>query len=545
MWFQQHCFSDDDLFINPLVSPGGCKVDTKWIHMECLRKWHKTGNESDICSVTSVMASCSVCKSSYKSSVPLPDGSSANIFNSTLPPPYVSFLVVTKHEMAKQLFNTRFQLSFATVMKPDGKNSNRDLSIGRSSTSDMVLDYRTVSAHHAQVRFHDGQFQFVDAQSSNGSFLYLRKPVQLDVNTTTNLRLGRSLLSLKVTRNKWRSQLISSMSRKLSRSFSADSSRTKEATAADNHAPGNDSFDEEDALHRVKPNTEEHFMLIQNLARPSTTIAAQSPSHASNQKQYDATTGFFKSESGDALDGGALEEALASAGNNSDDAFNSSSNGTEDIGNRECQSNGEGALGGGRQQEGSSPLNGDDGAAVIATGGGDGGGAAAAAVATTTTTANNTFMQSETILPAPGFERRDTLLLPPDQELLMSFQQNDEVEEVETTFVIHPEREARAEDEEIGEEDMGDSASSLDASNSNNSSDMVESLNRQGSPHEVMRQLSRRSTVNMPTPKGQPSWDDVHDVHENVGDGAEEKRSANEVHGEEEFKGDDEEKAIV
>ena len=219
------CFQSTDTKENPLVSPCMCKGDTKYIHVECLRRWHKTGNESEICAVTSVLASCSVCKATYKTSLSLPDGSRANIFNSSLPPPYVSFLVVTKHEMAKQLFNTRFQLSFSSVLKADGKNSSRDLCIGRSSTSDMVLDYRTVSAHHAQVRFKNGKFQFVDAGSSNGSYLYLRKPVELAANTTTNLRLGRSLLSLKVTQNKWGKKMFSNMSRKFSRSFSEKNER--------------------------------------------------------------------------------------------------------------------------------------------------------------------------------------------------------------------------------------------------------------------------------------------------------------------------------
>ena len=84
--------------------------------------------------------------------------------------------MVTKHEMAKQLFNTRFQLSFSTVLKRDGQNSSRGLVIGRSSSSDMVLNYRTVSARHAEVQFKNGRFVFHDSGSSNGSYLYLRKP---------------------------------------------------------------------------------------------------------------------------------------------------------------------------------------------------------------------------------------------------------------------------------------------------------------------------------------------------------------------------------
>ena len=126
--------------------------------------------------------------------------------------------------------------------------------------------------------------------------------MQLAMNTTTNLRLGRSLLSLKVTRNKWRSHLISSMSQKLSRSFSSDLKQptveNMQAHAGLSKEDGGGSFFEEDNFQHIKPNTDEHFMLIQSLARP-THLAGQSPSHASNQKTYDAVTGFFKSDSGE------------------------------------------------------------------------------------------------------------------------------------------------------------------------------------------------------------------------------------------------------
>jgi pSer/pThr/pTyr-binding forkhead associated (FHA) protein len=71
--------------------------------------------------------------------------------------------------MAQRLFNTRFQLSFSTLMRPDGNNSTRSLFLGRSSLSDMVLDYRTVSASHATIKFKSGEFVFTDVGSSNGS----------------------------------------------------------------------------------------------------------------------------------------------------------------------------------------------------------------------------------------------------------------------------------------------------------------------------------------------------------------------------------------
>ena len=111
--------------------------------------------------LSSVDATCSVCKSTFKSDFKLKDGRHVKLFKSSLEPPYVSLLVATKHEMAQRLFNTRFQLSFSTLLKPDGRNATRPLLLGRSSGSDMVLDYRTVSARHAAIRFKNGEFIFL------------------------------------------------------------------------------------------------------------------------------------------------------------------------------------------------------------------------------------------------------------------------------------------------------------------------------------------------------------------------------------------------
>jgi len=140
--------------------------------------------------------------------------------------------------MAQRLFNTRFQLSFSTIMKPDGRNATRPLLLGRSSGSDMVLDYRTVSARHATIRFKNGEFIFTDAASSNGSYLYLRRPVELTPSQPVQFRLGRSMISMKVV-NKWNRRLLRAVRR------SGNSSTTNVATSGhgDDHSVGSNEED--------------------------------------------------------------------------------------------------------------------------------------------------------------------------------------------------------------------------------------------------------------------------------------------------------------
>lgn len=201
------CFEEEDSEDNPMITPCKCSGDTKFVHVECLRKWHTAEADNQICFLSSVDATCSVCKSTFKSDFKLKDGRQVKLFKSSLEPPYVSLLVATKHEMAQRLFNTRFQLSFSTLIKPDGRNATRPLLLGRSSASDMVLDYRTVSARHAAIRFKNGEFIFTDAGSSNGSYLYLRRPLELSPSQPVQFRLGRSMISMKVV-NKWNRRLL-------------------------------------------------------------------------------------------------------------------------------------------------------------------------------------------------------------------------------------------------------------------------------------------------------------------------------------------------
>jgi len=206
------CFDDENSTDNPLITPCKCRGDTRYVHVNCLRKWHTAEADNQICFLSSVDATCSVCKSTFKSDFKLKDGRLVKLFKSSLEPPYVSLLVATKHEMAQRLYNTRFQLSFNTILKADGKNATRPLQLGRSSGSDMVLDYRTVSARHATVRFKNGQFIFTDAASSNGSYLYLRRPVELTPSQPVQFRLGRSMISMKVV-NKWNRRLLRAVRR--------------------------------------------------------------------------------------------------------------------------------------------------------------------------------------------------------------------------------------------------------------------------------------------------------------------------------------------
>jgi len=143
------------------IAPCRCNGDTKFVLVDCLCKWHTAETYSQVCLPSSVDATCSVCKSAFKSDFKLKDGRCLKLLKSSLEAPHVS-LITTKHETAQRLFNTRFQLSFSTLLKPDGHNGTRPL------LPWMVTPL--VRIFFTSIRFKIPEFIFMDPNLPNASY---------------------------------------------------------------------------------------------------------------------------------------------------------------------------------------------------------------------------------------------------------------------------------------------------------------------------------------------------------------------------------------
>lgn len=194
------CYDATDTPDNPLVAPCDCKGDTRFVHMQCLQKWYSSSTSSKAhvvrISATGTTA-CKVCGAPYKTTVRLPDGRKTHLLESVPDGAYISLIVVTRHDTAPTLFNTKFRLSFSRRQEFTQEDVT-SLTIGRSSSCDVVLDYRTVSTNHARIYTQGDDFYLVDLNSSNGTMMYIRTPVELPYGRTTRLRVGRSTVAVTV-----------------------------------------------------------------------------------------------------------------------------------------------------------------------------------------------------------------------------------------------------------------------------------------------------------------------------------------------------------
>lgn len=127
--------------------------------------------------------------------------------------PFISFVVVTRHDNVS-LFNTKFRMNFGKLNNELDEVFDDRLVIGRSSGSNMVLDYRTVSQTHVDISYDKGQFFIEDNGSSNGTMVYLQAPISLSYFQPIRIRMGRTTVELEAKR-KWTATFRELMQRRL------------------------------------------------------------------------------------------------------------------------------------------------------------------------------------------------------------------------------------------------------------------------------------------------------------------------------------------
>lgn len=215
------CYENHDTIEDPLVAPCDCKGDTRYVHVQCLQKWYHSSTHSAHSQVIRTTGSgataCKICGSAYKTVFRNHEGVKLSLLEVDTRGPYLSFVVVTRHDTSPGLFNTKFRLNFtpradvpAHMAHLMDNHETSEITIGRSSACNMVLDYRTVSTTHAKASLKEGKFYMQDLKSSNGTMVFLQNPIKLPFNKTVTLRMGRTTLSLQAKRS-WSAALQGSL----------------------------------------------------------------------------------------------------------------------------------------------------------------------------------------------------------------------------------------------------------------------------------------------------------------------------------------------
>ena len=130
------CYESHDIATDQLVAPCDCKGDTRYLHVQCLQKWYQSsvcGPRAQVIRTTGNGApACKICGAAYKTVFRNTDGRKVSLLENDTNGPYISMVVVTKHDTSPSLFNTKFRLNFGVpVNGPDTADPPGSLSIGR------------------------------------------------------------------------------------------------------------------------------------------------------------------------------------------------------------------------------------------------------------------------------------------------------------------------------------------------------------------------------------------------------------------------------
>lgn len=213
------CYESTDNKEDPMVAPCDCKGDTRYLHVQCLQKWYQLSVASNQLQVIRTAGNgapaCKICGGAYKTTFRDASGRRLSLLEMDSSVPYLSLIVVTKHDTNPTLFNTKFRLNFGRSQmsrRTEPHNTLTSLTIGRSSQCNMILDYRTVSTNHAKISYENDEFLLQDRASSNGTMVYVREPVPLPYGRNARFRMGRCTLNVQAKRS-WLASVRGSINR--------------------------------------------------------------------------------------------------------------------------------------------------------------------------------------------------------------------------------------------------------------------------------------------------------------------------------------------
>merc|ERR1712232_1020824 len=164
--------SDDD----PLIKPCQCKGSIEYVHLGCLRHWirGRMNLETETPAFLYKRLACELCKAAYPVYLKSSDGQESNPL-AEVPRVRGPFIVLERVERESRSNN---QKGLHVVSLADRKS----LTFGRSHDSDVRVSDVSISRHHAQIRFQDGQFYIEDLGSKFGTLICAKKTRMLGLS---------------------------------------------------------------------------------------------------------------------------------------------------------------------------------------------------------------------------------------------------------------------------------------------------------------------------------------------------------------------------
>jgi len=170
---------------NPIISPCKCTGSMGTIHLNCLRKWIRQKvlitENPPILTIHWKTLSCEVCKEPY---------------------PYAIFFNGNIYELINLPQIKTPYVVFESAGKPEDDSSNvtvcsfektTKITVGRSQECEWRLQDVSVSRHHANLIWSNGNIYVEDNKSKFGTLKSYDVPLEIQADTKLTLQMGRTI----------------------------------------------------------------------------------------------------------------------------------------------------------------------------------------------------------------------------------------------------------------------------------------------------------------------------------------------------------------
>ena len=189
---------------NPLINLCQCLGSVKYLHLNCAKKWFssKTYNyisqdKSIICYSFSTFI-CELCKSEISEKIKINNESISllDIEPEILKNSYLSFETI--HHYNQSDLNNNYHLVYYISLN---KRNNNKITIGRCSSSDIIINDISVSRNHCYLTLENDKLYVDDCSSKFGTLLMIQNDFTFIPWKEINLQLGKNLLKFYLTTN--------------------------------------------------------------------------------------------------------------------------------------------------------------------------------------------------------------------------------------------------------------------------------------------------------------------------------------------------------
>lgn len=192
----RYCWGDESTDENPCIVPCDCAGSVGFVHYVCLKNWLLTKmvkkETPELVSMYWKTFECEICKKAYPYLFKFGSSPNEHLYKlvDTQKPQSGHFMVIESLPLEKNTSRTIHTMNFS--------ENKQQFFMGRGHESEVRVNDISVSRTHAIIKYRRDGIYIEDNKSKFGTIVLLKEPYQMQLEYTSAVQIGRSVISFTV-----------------------------------------------------------------------------------------------------------------------------------------------------------------------------------------------------------------------------------------------------------------------------------------------------------------------------------------------------------